>query len=60
MKKYSDPKMSITDFTDESVITASPVTPGSNTLETWQSTTGGTILESRNFQAMTELTKIVF
>lgn len=60
MKKYSDPKMSITDFTDESVITASPVTPGSNTLEAWKTTNGGTILSERNFQEMTELTKIVF
>ena len=60
MKKYSDPKIRITNFTDESVITASQVTTDPNTLENWKTTNGGTILSERNFQEMKDIIKITF
>lgn len=53
MKKYLNPKMEISHFSFESIITTSQ-------LNTWQSENNATILNERNFERMTELTKIVF
>ena len=57
MKKYSDPKMRIINFTGESVVTASLET---NTIDNWKETNNGTVLKERKYQEMTALTEIVF
>lgn len=55
MKKYSDPTMRIKIFNRETVVTTSVTT-----LENWKTQENGTILKERNYQAMTDLTKITF
>ena len=60
MKTYKNPTMEIMCFSDEDIVTASPVTPTNTGLTEWQTLNQGAPVVTKNLNMMSDMLKFTF